>query len=131
MLHCKARDVMQASAIERAFWFVKSGHFRLIPEPSSCTLHDRETRHQVHVNPRFPLPPSRLQTLDGLPNCVFDASGPLRQYSMQARVGGFFAKLAELSAVGAVTGGATSILSSAGMCIRIRLLISAGRVLEF
>jgi hypothetical protein len=55
-----------------------------------------------------------LQTLDGLPNCVFDASGPMLQYSMQARAGGFFAKLAELSAVGALTGSATSILASAG-----------------
>lgn len=53
------------------------------------------------------------QMLDNLPNCVFDASGPLRQYSNQARVGSFFAKMAELSAVGAVTGVATSLASSA------------------
>ena len=58
---------------------------------------------------RTPLPPP--QALDGLPNCVFDASGPLRQYTAQARAGGFLTKMAELSAVGAVTGTATSLLS--------------------
>lgn len=53
--------------------------------------------------------------LDGLPNCVFDASGPLRQYTHQARIGSFFAKAAELSAVGAVTGAATSLACSAAV----------------
>lgn len=53
--------------------------------------------------------------LDGLPNCVFDASGPLRQYTHQARLGSFFAKAAELSAVGAVTGAATSLACSAAV----------------
>lgn len=58
--------------------------------------------------------------LDGLPNCVFDASGPLRQYTKQARAAGFFAKMAELSGVGVLTGTATSLLSSAAVAIRKR-----------
>eukprot|EP00197_Chlamydomonas_leiostraca_P002373 CAMPEP_0202858132 /NCGR_PEP_ID=MMETSP1391-20130828/788_1 /ASSEMBLY_ACC=CAM_ASM_000867 /TAXON_ID=1034604 /ORGANISM="Chlamydomonas leiostraca, Strain SAG 11-49" /LENGTH=566 /DNA_ID=CAMNT_0049537017 /DNA_START=145 /DNA_END=1845 /DNA_ORIENTATION=+ len=58
------------------------------------------------------------QMLDGLPNCVFDVSGPLRQYSHQARAAGFFAKMAELSGVGLLTGTATSLLSSAAVAIR-------------
>jgi len=57
------------------------------------------------------------QMLEGLPNCVFDASGPLRQYTNQARVGSFFAKMAELSAVGAVMGTTTSLLSTAAVAI--------------
>jgi len=59
--------------------------------------------------------------LDGLPNMVFDSSGPLRQYSNQARVGGFFAKMAELSAVGMIAGGATSALSNAAVAIHKRV----------
>lgn len=52
------------------------------------------------------------QMLSELPHCVFDANGPLRNYTNTARVGGFFASMAQLSAVGALTGGATSLLSS-------------------
>lgn len=50
--------------------------------------------------------------LAGLPQCVFDAAGPLRSYSPAARVGGFFASMAQLSAVGAAAGAATSAASS-------------------
>lgn len=60
------------------------------------------------------------QMLDGLPNCVFDTCGPLRQYTNQARVGGFLAKMAELSAVGAVMGTTTSLLSTAAVALRKR-----------
>ncbi len=60
------------------------------------------------------------QMLDGLPNCVFDASGPLRQYSRTARIGSFFAKMAELSAVGAVTGAVTSLAATAAVEVRRR-----------
>lgn len=59
--------------------------------------------------------------LDGLPNMVFDSSGPMRQYSNQARVGGFFAKMAELSAVGMIAGGATSLLSQAAVAVHKRV----------
>ena len=58
--------------------------------------------------------------LDGLPNCVFDSSGPLRNYTNQARVGSFFTKMAELSAIGAVAGTATSLASSAAVELRKR-----------
>ncbi len=58
--------------------------------------------------------------LDGLPNNVFDASGPLRHYTNQARIGGFFAKMAELSAVGALAGTVTSLASTAAVAIRRR-----------
>jgi hypothetical protein len=44
--------------------------------------------------------------LDSLPNCVFDANGPLRSYTAQSRVAAFFSKAAELSAVGLLTGAA-------------------------
>jgi hypothetical protein len=50
--------------------------------------------------------------LSGLPHCVFDASGPLRSYTPAARVGGFFASMAQLSAVGAAAGAATAAASS-------------------
>ena len=62
-----------------------------------------------------------MQMLDGLPNCVFDASGPLRHYTPQARFASFFTKVAELSAVGAVTGTLTSCLSAAAVNIRRRI----------
>lgn len=58
--------------------------------------------------------------LDGLPNCVFDVSGPLRQYTKQARAAGFFAKMAELSAVGAIMGTTTSLLSAAAVAMHKR-----------
>lgn len=58
------------------------------------------------------------QMLDGLPNCVFDVNGPLRTYSTPSRVGAFFTKAAELSAVGLLMGGATSLLSSAAVALR-------------
>jgi hypothetical protein len=51
------------------------------------------------------------QMLANLPHCVFDASGPLRNYTSTARLGGFFASMAQLSAVGAITGGATALAS--------------------
>lgn len=56
------------------------------------------------------------QMLANLPHCVFDASGPLRHYSNTARLGGFFASMAQLSAVGAIAGGATSLASQA--CVK-------------
>jgi hypothetical protein len=55
------------------------------------------------------------QMLANLPHCVFDASGPLRQYSNTARLGGFFASMAQLSAVGALAGGATALASQAAV----------------
>ncbi|GLC55983.1 hypothetical protein PLESTB_001051700 [Pleodorina starrii] len=58
------------------------------------------------------------QMLDSLPNCVFDANGPLRQYTPQSRVAAFFSKAAELSAVGLLTGAGTSLLSSAAVALR-------------
>lgn len=60
------------------------------------------------------------QMLSELPNCVFDSSGPLRNYTRQARMGGFFARMAELSAVGVLTGTATSMLGSAAVALRQR-----------
>jgi hypothetical protein len=53
--------------------------------------------------------------LANLPHCVFDASGPLRNYTHTARLGGFFASMAQLSAVGALAGGATALASSAAI----------------
>ncbi|KXZ54311.1 hypothetical protein GPECTOR_5g396 [Gonium pectorale] len=58
------------------------------------------------------------QMLDSLPNCVFDANGPLRTYTAQSRVAAFFSKAAELSAVGLLTGAGTSLLSSAAVALR-------------
>mmetsp|Transcript_32029 Transcript_32029/g.57353 ORF Transcript_32029/g.57353 Transcript_32029/m.57353 type:complete len:519 (-) Transcript_32029:153-1709(-) len=46
--------------------------------------------------------------LSGLPNNVFDKSGPLRAYSNTTRAAGFFAKAAELSAIGVLAGAAQS-----------------------
>eukprot|EP00803_Ostreobium_quekettii_P010921 evm.model.scf_399.9 EVM.evm.TU.scf_399.9 scf_399:79501-82137(+) len=56
--------------------------------------------------------------LDGLPNNVFDASGPLRNYTGQSRVASLFAKFAQLSGVGAITGFATSGLSRLALAFR-------------
>lgn len=58
------------------------------------------------------------QMLADLPQCVFDKSVPLRHYSKQARVTGFVARMAELSAVGALTGVVTSLMSSAAVALR-------------
>ncbi|GFR46673.1 hypothetical protein Agub_g8288 [Astrephomene gubernaculifera] len=58
------------------------------------------------------------QMLDNLPNCVFDANGPLRTYTPQSRIAAFFSKAAELSAVGLLTGAGTSLLSSAAVALR-------------
>ncbi|GBF88786.1 hypothetical protein Rsub_01687 [Raphidocelis subcapitata] len=58
--------------------------------------------------------------LAGLPHCVFDASGPLRSYTPAARVGGFFASMAQLSAVGAAAGAATAGASAAAVAARRR-----------
>jgi hypothetical protein len=55
------------------------------------------------------------QMLANLPHCVFDASGPLRHYTNTARLGGFFASMAQLSAVGAIAGGATAVASQAAV----------------
>jgi hypothetical protein len=57
------------------------------------------------------------QMLANLPACVFDANGPLRNYTRTARVGGFFASMAQLGAVGAVAGGATALASSAAVSL--------------
>lgn len=51
------------------------------------------------------------EALSNLPNNVFDASGPLRQYTILSRVMSFLAKSLELAAVGAFAGLATSGLS--------------------
>ena len=45
------------------------------------------------------------RVLDSIPNNAFDRSGPLRQYTMGVRAASFGAKAAELSALGAITGG--------------------------
>ncbi|PNW78681.1 hypothetical protein CHLRE_09g387000v5 [Chlamydomonas reinhardtii] len=58
------------------------------------------------------------QMLDSLPNCVFDANGPLRAYTPQSRIAAFFSKAAELSAVGLLTGAGTSLLSQAAVALR-------------
>ncbi|KAG2496868.1 hypothetical protein HYH03_005269 [Edaphochlamys debaryana] len=58
------------------------------------------------------------QMLDSLPNCVFDANGPLRSYTPQSRIAAFFSKAAELSAVGLLTGAGTSLLSQAAVALR-------------
>jgi hypothetical protein len=60
------------------------------------------------------------QALDSLPNCVFDASGPLRHYSVGQRAASVFVKMAELSAVGAVMGVTTSALSAAAVDLHKR-----------
>lgn len=53
------------------------------------------------------------RVLHGLPNYVFDTSGPLRQYSKFSRAGGFVYKAAQLSAVGVGVGAATCLVSQA------------------
>ena len=45
------------------------------------------------------------RVMDSIPNNAFDRSGPLRQYTMATRAASFGAKAAELSALGAITGG--------------------------
>jgi len=45
------------------------------------------------------------RAMDAIPNNAFDKCGPLRQYSMGMRGASFVAKAAELSALGAITGG--------------------------
>jgi hypothetical protein len=57
---------------------------------------------------------SQLQSyLQSLPNNVFDREGPLRQYGLAKRAGGFLAKATELSAIGAACGLLSSGLQSA------------------
>uniref|UniRef100_A0A061S5Y9 Uncharacterized protein n=1 Tax=Tetraselmis sp. GSL018 TaxID=582737 RepID=A0A061S5Y9_9CHLO len=56
--------------------------------------------------------------LSGLPNNVFDASGPLRTYTTASRAAGFFAKAAELSAIGVVAGAAQAGLAKLLVAIR-------------
>lgn len=58
------------------------------------------------------------EVLHKLPNNVFDANSPLAQYTMSQRVGGFFAKVAELSAVGTLTGVAMSGLGNLDVQVR-------------
>lgn len=71
-------------------------------------------------DPHPPLDFSHVQKLDSLPNCVFDASGPLREYSLAHRGGALLAKGAELSAIGWFTGAATSLLTSAAVSLHQR-----------
>jgi len=58
--------------------------------------------------------------LSELPHNVFDASGPLRQFSAGQRAAGFFASTARLALVGAAAGGATSALSAAAVSLHQR-----------
>jgi hypothetical protein len=58
--------------------------------------------------------------LSELPHHVFDASGPLRQFSAGQRAAGLAASTAQLAAVGAATGAATSALSSAAVAMKQR-----------
>lgn len=51
--------------------------------------------------------------LESLPNHVFDASGPQRNYTRGSRLASLFAKCGELAAMGAIAGAATSALSRA------------------
>ncbi len=44
------------------------------------------------------------QMLHSMPNHVFDACTPLRNYTQQQRASAFFVKMAELCAVGSITG---------------------------
>ncbi|KAK9816670.1 hypothetical protein WJX72_003527 [[Myrmecia] bisecta] len=60
--------------------------------------------------------------LHNLPNHVFDASTPHRQFSMQTRAAGLLAKTAELCAVGMISGAAMSGLSQAALALRRRAL---------
>jgi hypothetical protein len=60
--------------------------------------------------------------LHNLPNHVFDASTPYRQYSLQSRAAGLAAKTAELCAVGMIAGAAMSGLSQAALAIRRNVL---------
>mmetsp|Transcript_35563 Transcript_35563/g.100668 ORF Transcript_35563/g.100668 Transcript_35563/m.100668 type:complete len:499 (+) Transcript_35563:398-1894(+) len=56
--------------------------------------------------------------LSGLPNNVFDSSGPLRAYTNTSRAAGFFAKAAEMSAIGAVAGAAQAGIGHGLVAIR-------------
>ncbi|GMH43770.1 hypothetical protein BSKO_11704 [Bryopsis sp. KO-2023] len=56
--------------------------------------------------------------LSNLPNNVFDASGPLRNYTNSSRLASFFAKFAELSAVGVISGAATVGVSNLAVKVR-------------
>ena len=55
-----------------------------------------------------------------LPNHAFDSSGPQRAYTHGTRAASFFAKIGELAAVGAVAGGAMSVLGGASTALRRR-----------
>lgn len=56
--------------------------------------------------------------ISNIPNNIFDASGPLRNYTPFTRITSFFTKTAELAIVGAVT--ATSITALSHLAIYIR-----------
>lgn len=56
--------------------------------------------------------------LHELPANVFDASGPQRQYTINARMAGLLAKTAELCAVGTIAGGAMSLLQQGAVAVR-------------
>ena len=58
---------------------------------------------------------ARQEAIGGLPNNVFDASGPLRQYNVLSRFFGLAVKSAELAALGIVTGVTTCGLSRLAM----------------
>lgn len=56
--------------------------------------------------------------LHGLPNNVFDMSGPQRSYTTSTRAVGFFAKVGELSAVGTLAGASMAGLSQLALRLR-------------
>jgi hypothetical protein len=58
--------------------------------------------------------------LSELPHHVFDASGPLRSFSAGQRAAGLAASTAQLAAVGALTGAATSALSAGAVAMHKR-----------
>lgn len=56
--------------------------------------------------------------LSGLPNNVFDSSGPLRTYTNTSRAAGFFAKAAEFSLIGAAAGAAQAGIGQGLVAVR-------------
>lgn len=56
--------------------------------------------------------------LSKLPNNVFEATTPLREYTTGSRAAAFFTKSAELCGVGMLAGGAQSALAQAALAVR-------------
>jgi hypothetical protein len=65
-----------------------------------------------------PAKTAAARAINALPSNVFDRSGPLRQYSYLSRASGFAYKTAQLGAIGAGVGAATSAVSD--LLVRMR-----------